>query len=248
MMLSYEEALNKIDETVEKLPAVDNAITHILGHVLADSITATFDLPRFDNSAMDGYGVRGEDLLTITDGKPKELALIGVIEAGSQKAELKIEPGKAVKIFTGAKVPPSVDTVVMKEYCDDLDSAVRIKEKTEAGSNIRRAGEEFRKGDLVLPSGILVTPPVVGLIASFGHARFKVYEKPRITIIGTGDELVAPGGELSASQIYDSNSYALAAAIQALGLPRPIRFNIKDQEDQKETALKEALRQTDMII
>lgn len=248
MMLSYEEALQKIDQTVEKLPAVDNAITHILGHVLADSITATFDLPRFDNSAMDGYGVRGEDLLTITDDKPKELALIGVIEAGSQKVELKIERGKAVKIFTGAKVPPSVDTVVMKEYCDDLDSAVRIKERTEAGSNIRRAGEEFRKGDLVLPSGILVTPPVVGLIASFGHARFKVYEKPRITIIGTGDELVAPGGELSASQIYDSNSYALAAAIQALGLPRPIRFNIKDQEDQIETALKEALRQTDMII
>lgn len=246
-MLTYEEALKKIVDTVETGPVEERPLTHILDHVSASAIEATFDLPRFDNSAMDGYGILSTDTDNASELEPRELALVGTIEAGARELP-SIGPGKAVKIFTGARVPPSVTGVVMREYCQEKNGSVLVMQNTAPGANIRRAGEEFKEGEEVLPPGIKVTPPVIGLLASFGHRKFPVYSMPKVSIIGTGNELVEPGQSLDEAQIYDSNTYALAAAIQALGMERPARVHAGDTKEEIKNALEEALNYSDVII
>lgn len=246
-MLSFDEALEAILREARPLPIETVALDSLLGYALAEPITASFDMPRFDNSAVDGYGVMIADVQTATEQQPVKLKMAGEIQAGAPDRGA-FAPGTAVKILTGATVPPDVEAVVMREFCTERNGHVEIACPASSGENIRRRAAEFRTGDEVLPKGIRVTPPVVGLLANFGLPRFAVHSKPRVSLVVTGDELVPPGGQLQSGQIYDSNSFALAAAVESLGLRRPECFRARDSKEATADAFQKAMADADVII
>jgi len=249
-MLTYTDAVEKILATVKTLPVEEVALDELVARYLAKPVHASFDLPRFDNSAVDGYGVLLADVAHVQEGSPVSLKLVGTIHAGESGRVPDLKPGETIKILTGATVPPSVEAVIMREFCDEGSGAVRIKTNAAAGENIRRKGVEIREGDEVLPAGMRVNPAVVGLIASFGHAKFPVYRQPRLAVIVTGDELTKPGGSLGDGKIFESNSFALAAAVKSLGLPECRVIWAVDDRVATADAFREALDQAeaDVII
>jgi len=249
-MLTYDEALQQVLQTVQRMPVEKVELERILGRILAESIRAEFDLPRFNNSAVDGFGVLISDVAQASTDKPIKLNLVGTIHAGDRADGPALKSGETVKILTGATVPPSVEAVIMREYCVEESGIVAFATNAETGENVRRKGDEVKQGEEVLPAGIEASPPVVGLIASFGHAKFPVYQQPRVAVVVTGDELVKPGGALEDGQIFESNSFALAAAVKALGLPDCRTIHARDDREATEQAFLLALddQQADVII
>ncbi|HEY9773560.1 MAG TPA: gephyrin-like molybdotransferase Glp [Planktothrix sp.] len=246
-MLTYDEALALILANSHPLPVVERPLSAILGHVLAEPLKTSFPLPLFDNSAVDGYGVRLADTKNASPESPQTLRLIGEIQAGG-RAELALEPGSAMKIMTGGLVPRSVDAVVMREYCSEQNGSVAVGYAPEQGENVRYKGAEMGAGEEVLPAGQRVTPPVVGMLATLGYAAYKVHAKPTVAIVATGDELVQPGKTLQAGQIYDSNSFALDAAVRALGVETTAILHARDTREQTHKAFAEALAKSDVVI
>lgn len=246
-MLSYEQALAAILEQATPLSHKRIRLESLLGFVLAEPLVARFEMPLFNNSAVDGYGVRLADTQHASERSPTELKLIGEIQAGSS-GELSLAPGSAIKILTGGAVPASVEAVVMREFCQEKNAAVKVGYAPKQGENIRLKGEEFPQGQEVLPSGVRVTPPVVGLVATLGYSSFVVHEKPKVALVVTGDELVKPGQRLLAGQIYDSNSYALQAAITALGIEEWLCMHARDTRKSTRQAFAQALEQSDVVI
>jgi molybdopterin molybdotransferase len=246
-MLSYQEALDKILEQASPLPVKRLKLGNLLGHFLAQPVLAKFEMPRFDNSAVDGYGVLTDDLTNASDQAPVKLRLLGEITAGSA-AMFRLEPGTCVKILTGARVPPSTEAVIMREYCDAENGYVSVKSPGQSGENIRRQGAEFKEGQAILPAGIRITPPVVGLLATLGYSSFPVYSKPRVAFVITGDELIPPGHALGEGQIYDSNSYALQAAVTALGIEEWSCYYARDTRKSTRQAFAQAIDEADVVI
>ncbi len=192
---------------VERIALADTA-----ARVLGEDLAALRTQPPFDASAMDGYAVRQADLADL----PASLAVIGTSAAG-HPFNGPLGPGQAVRIFTGAQVPAGADTIVIQENTTtDVDS-VTVLEPATPGRYIRRAGLDFAEGEVLLEKGRLLDAQSVALAASMNHATVPVFRKPAVAIIATGDELVAPGGELAAGQIIASNSYGLGAIARAAG-------------------------------
>lgn len=246
-LLSYNEALAAVLANTEVLPQKNVALRKLYGHFLAEPVIARFGLPLFDNSAVDGFGVLVADLQNARETTPAQLKLLGEIRAGSDKS-FALESGTAVKILTGARVPASVEAVVMKEYCQEQNGSVRVLRSATAGENIRRAGVEFAKGAQILPSGLRITPPIVGLLATLGYKLFAVHDKPKVSVVVTGDELIQPGKKLGPGEIYDSNSYALEAAITALGINGTSVIHALDTRKETKAAFKQAFAESDVII
>ena len=246
-MISYEEALKLVDDNVSTLEKTEFRLSEMAGCYLAENVIATMSSPQFDNSAVDGYGIKTDDLKNACEASPKQLKLITAIAAGSPK-ELQINTGEAVKIFTGARVPSSCEAVVMREYCREDNGSVIVECSAKAGENIRRAGDEYKKGETVLEAGIKATPPVIALLASLGHVKFPVFKKPRVSLVVTGDELVEPGNPLRDGQIYDSNAYGLTAALNALGIVGCKHYIARDTREETREAFQKALLDSDMVI
>jgi len=246
-MLPYEKALETILENTIPLGQKRVRLESLLGHALAQPLTAKFSLPRFDNSAVDGYGVKLSDLTTATPDNPTKLQLVGEIKAGDP-GNIELATATAVRILTGAMVPPSVDAVIMQENCEEHYGYLHIGKAPAKGENIRRVGEEFHTGQEVLPAGFKITPPVVGLLASFGYSSFMVYGKPKVGLVITGDELVKPGHQLAQGQIYDSNSYALQAALTAMGIEEWFCYYARDTRKSTKQAFSYAVSQADVIV
>ncbi|MBP7860836.1 molybdopterin molybdotransferase MoeA [bacterium] len=251
-MLSYAEAHKLIVNSIQPLESVNLPLPDILNHVLFESIIAPFELPQFDNSAVDGFGVLVEDLKCAESSSPVELKLVASLEAGTKTDGNKcpISRGQCIKILTGAPVPAGVEAVIMKEHTN-------FEKRTDIGlffksvspqENIRRRGEELKKGDCVVRANTLVNPPIVGVLASFGYENFKVYRQPRIAILTTGDELVQPGITLAQNQIYNSNSFAIEAACKSLGLNETIRLHCNDTREDTIQKLEQAIKFADIII
>jgi molybdopterin molybdotransferase len=246
-MLTYEEALKQILQQAAPLPTIELPLEQLLGFVLADPVVAEFAMPQFDNSAVDGFGVLLADTAAASADHPVSLKLSGEIQAGTP-GNLEITAGSAIKILTGAVVPDSVDAVVMGEYCQEKNGSVTVGYAPVEGENVRRRGTEFEAGAAVLPAGLLVTPPVVGLLASLGYRSFPVHRKPSLAIIATGDELVEPGKPLQPGQIYDSNSFALGAALSAIGISQCRVLHASDSAESTRAAFQEAFASHDVII
>lgn len=248
-LLTYDQALEKILATVKVLPRQTADLDALLNRYLAEPITAAFDLPRFDNSAVDGFGVLLDDVKNASKENPRTLKLAESVSAG-ENSTTQLQPGQTIKILTGAPVPSSVEAVIMREYCIESGDEIKVLTKAEPSANIRREGEECKKGSTVMPSGICATPPVIGLIASFGEASFPVHERPRVAIVSTGDELVKPGGTLKDGQIFESNSYGLRAALIQTGIDpaHTSSFHCRDTREQTRQTLSEALNQSDVVI
>ena len=181
------------------------------GCVLAEDVVAAADVPAFVNSAMDGYAVRAG---TTVDGAALEL--VGEIAAGAGRL-VDPGPGQAVRIMTGAPLPPGADAVVPVEVADEADGRVRLRAVPRAGENVRAAGEDVRAGATVLSAGTRLGAADIGLCATVGRARVLVRPRPRVVVMSTGDELAEPDGPLAAGQIRDSNSYTLTALAREAG-------------------------------
>lgn len=246
-MISYDEAKRLILEEVTPLPQHQVKLEALAGSFLSQPVTAKFAMPRFDNSAVDGYGVLVADLAGVTETAPAKLRLLGEIAAGSDE-EFKLKTGTAIKILTGGHVPPSVEAVVMREYCAEHDGILHVSKTAKPGDNIRRAGDEFKTGEQVLPAGIRVNPAVIGLLATLGYASFTAHTKPKVAIVTTGDELIQPGNQLRDGQIYDSNSYALQAALAALGIEEWFVHHARDTMKSTKQAFSFAIEQADVIL
>lgn len=217
-----------------------------LGRVLEENIAAPFDIPRWDNSAMDGFAVRFQDIEAAVPDRPVQLTVIEDLPAGylPQKA---IGPNQASRIMTGAPLPTGADTVVRKE--DTLSSAttVQILIPPSRGENIRRRGENVRQGVLTLPRGTVLRPGHVGLLASFCRSHLAVHQVPRVAILATGDEVTAIDGERDPSKLVDSNTYSIAAQVKECGA-LPVVLGIAcDDKIELQTKIREGLS-ADVII
>lgn len=227
-MISVEEALDKILSSVEVLEPEEKPLLESLGQVLAEDVYASFDVPPTDNSAMDGYAVRAQDTQGASQANPRVLRVIGEVAAG-YTTDVEVTPGTAVRIMTGAPIPRGADTVVQFEHTDELErqrsqmplNQISILRETPPNLNIRRAGEDIKRGSRVLVKGTVLRPSEIGVLASLGKAKVSVIQRPEVAILATGDELVEVGQQLPPGKIYNSNTFSLAAqVIKYGGIPR----------------------------
>ncbi len=246
-MIDFHEAQKLIEEQTKPLNAIKLPLMETLGFTLAQNIFAKHPIPIFDSSAVDGFAVNVNELHLSSTKNPVSLKVQGVIQAGdTQKYSLK--KNHTFKIFTGALVPRNINAIVMKEDVEEIDGAVSIKRLPNVGENIRPRGEEFKKGELVLSSGTIITPPVVGLLASLGYAFVKVYRKPKVSVIVTGNELKKYYEPIKLGQIRDSNLPSLLAALQSLGIQAEYLMSVKDQKSEIKKAIQKALKKSDLVI
>ncbi len=212
-LIPYEKALQRVLTSVSwRLGAESAGLDEALFRVLREDVRAGIDIPGFDKSAMDGYAVKASDTAGASEQSPAVLEVVLDLPAG-KSSKKGIEKGRAARIMTGAPMPPGADAVVMVEYTemDDVSGAVRIFRGVKKGENAGKAGEDVKKGSVVLKGGSVIRPAHAGMIASLGRTRVKVSRRPRVAVISTGDEVQAPGRPRKAGQIYDANGYSLTA-------------------------------------
>ena len=215
-MRSVEEHQRVVAGLITARPAATAELPDAAGQVLSDDVTATVSLPVFDNSAMDGYAVRADDVASATNDHPVKLPVAEDIPAGRTEMPT-LEPGTAHRIMTGAPIPVGATAIVPVEATDGRTDVVRIDAPSSEGKHIRRAGEDVAAGATVLRAGQVITPAMIGLAAALGLDQLPVIPRQRVLIISTGSELVSPGKPLRPGQIYESNSPMLAAAIRDAG-------------------------------
>lgn len=246
-MIDFEVARKKVLKHTPILGTTSVTLAQCEGYVLAEKMITKEPVPMFDSSAVDGYAVRYEDVADTERNNPIALDLIGTIRAGDAPA-VTVKKNSAVKIFTGAPVPRSATAVVMVEVTEEIDGKVLVKKTVEHGQNIRRKGEEFRKGQKIFAPGTLITPPVAAMLALLGQTKVIVYKKPRVTLIITGDEIRSPSAKLKPGQIRDSNSYALKSALNSIGIETLKVIHINDSKRETRKAFTRALRRSDVVI
>lgn len=235
-LLPVAEALRRVLEGAEPLPAEWVPLADAHGRVLAADLVALRTQPPADVSAMDGYAVRGED---VASGKTR-LKVIGEVAAG-RPFEGRVGPGEAARIYTGGLLPPGADTVVVQERTV-REGEIVIVQPTEKGRNIRREGLDFRAGDRLLTKGRRLTSRDLALAAAMNHATVPVHRRPRVAMIATGDELIAPGLNPGREQIVYSNGFALGALARAEGAEAEDLGIVPDRLDATVAAIERAKR------
>jgi molybdenum cofactor synthesis domain-containing protein len=240
-LIPVEEAQKRILERTRPLGVVSMKFSEALGFVLAEDVRATENMPPFAAAAKDGFAV-------IAGDTSRERRLIGEQMAGTTGGP-RVEPGTAVRITTGAPVPPGADAVVMVERTEERDGRVVIhQESVEPGADIRPPGQDIEQGQLVLKQGTRLGPAEIGLLATVGQTTVKVYRRPAVAVLSTGDELVEPDESPGPGQIRDSNRYTLAAAVaEAGGLPTIIGLG-RDVEATLEELMLEGLKMADVLV
>jgi molybdopterin molybdotransferase len=232
-MISVEEALAYILKHFAPLEPERVELIDALNRVLTEDVIAELNVPPFNNSAMDGYAMRAEDIASATPQHPATLRVIGDVAAG-YVAQKMVEPGTAMRIMTGAPMPQGADTVVRFEDTSEGvqgraatkgHDSVEILKPTKRGDNVRQAGEDIRAGNVVMPRGTILRAAEIGVLASVGKRYVSVHRRPRVAILATGDELVTIEEPVAPGKIRNSNEYSNAAAVlQAGGIP--IRLGI----------------------
>jgi molybdenum cofactor synthesis domain-containing protein len=231
--IPLEEARARIDAAVQPIERVERCdIANATGRVLAEDLISSADVPPFPRAAMDGYAVRAEDTKGATRDQPRALRRIGTVFTGQVASEV-IGPGECLEIATGAPMPDGANAVVIVEETDgEASGSVRVYSPVSEGQNIGRQGADIRRGQQVLTSGTLLTPSRLGVVAALGRSNVLVYERPRVAILSTGNELREPGEPLGPGQIYDINRFTIAAAVREHGaIPVPHRTAADTLED-----------------
>jgi len=227
--------------------ARDTPLAAAHGRVLAADVRAPLDSPAFDRSAMDGYAVRAADTSGATDDAPARLAFAGEVPMGTAST-VAIAPGHAVWVATGSMIPEGADGVIMVERTAREGAAVLARHPVMAGDNIVRRGGDLRASDLVLSAGHTLRPQDVAVLASMGLARVPVRARPRVAIVSGGDELVTLGQPLGPGQIYDSNSYGMAAQIASWGGDPHVLPRMPDRPEAVREALLRAAGAADIVL
>ncbi|TWD79084.1 molybdopterin molybdochelatase [Kribbella amoyensis] len=247
MKRSVDEHLEVVLGRVRALPPFEQPLMEALGLVLCEDVVSPVSLPGFDNSAMDGYAVQAGDLAGADPDNPITLPVVGEIAAGRSEP-IVVTPGTCVRIMTGAPMPRGADSVVPVEWTDGGTVNVRIAQQPALGASVRRAGEDVRAGDKVLDSGTVLGPRQISVLAAVGRARVTVRPRPRVVVVSTGAELREPGARLGEGQIYDANSYTLAAAARQAGAV-VYRVGIVDDDPKKiMDTLSDQLVRADVLV
>jgi molybdopterin molybdotransferase len=235
-MLTVEEAQAQVMSEIAIGAAEPVPLDDSLGRVLREDVIATGDLPPADNSGMDGYAVRAEDLLHV----PVRLRVTDDIPAGHPSSRT-LEPGTAMRIMTGAHVPDGADTVVQVELTDGGTDFVTINKALPRGTNIRRRGGDMRAGDLVIRTGVPIGPAEIAMLAAAQKTTVQVGRRPTVAILSTGDELVDAGEPLAPGKIVNTNGPLLAALVRAAGAVPRLLGIVRDTKDATIAALETAL-------
>ena len=253
-MLSVEEALERILAVVPVLGHEEKPLAEAQGQVLARDILSRIDVPPMDNSAMDGYAVQSVSVKGSSLRAPRVLQVDQSVAAGELPKGV-VSDGTAARIMTGAPLPDGADAVVPFEDTDESERGqgsetppqIGIHKEVRRGENLRPAGQDIEKGQKVLAKGALLSPPRIGVLASLGQSQVRVIRRPRVAILATGNELVEPGQDCEPGMIFDSNSYALAAAVrQSGGVPEVLGI-AKDDFDAIGAKLQEGIT-SDLLI
>lgn len=246
-MISVDEHLEDILATVHPLSPLQLGLMDAHGCVLTEDVVAPAPLPGFDNSGMDGYAVRRDDVLRASPSKPVVLPVTGDIAAGPA-SPLRVQPGVCVRIMTGAMMPAGADAVVPLEWTDGGIASVSISRTPEPGQHVRRAGEDVAAGDVVLAEGTYLGAAQIGLAAAVGRSRLHVRPRPRVVVVSTGSELVEAGHPLSPGRIVDANSPALtAAALEAGAIAYRVGI-VPDDPRQLAATLEDQLVRADALV
>jgi molybdopterin molybdotransferase len=244
---SVDEHVEHILDTLLPLPPYEQPLLEALGLPVCEDITATMELPSFDNSAMDGYAVCFDDVASASPDHPVHLPVVGEMAAGQTRL-FALSPGTSVRIMTGAPIPQGCDAVVPVEWTDAGVATVRITQAPSPGQHIRRRGEDVRTGDVLLEDGSVLGPRQLGLLASVGRSQVRARPRPRVVIMSTGSELREPGTTLGHDSIYDANSYMLAAAARAAGAIAYRVGIVSDDPLEFSDALSDQLVRADMVV
>lgn len=264
---SVAEHLDDILTAVQPLEPIELNLLDAQGCVLVEQVTVPVALPPFDNSSMDGYAVRAADTERASEASPAVLTVIGDVAAGSSGTELTVGPGRAARIMTGAPLPPGADAVVPVEWTDGGTGAgpartmaphsaspqgsggqVRVHRPVTPHAHVRARGGDVCAGDVALEAGTVLGPPQIALLSAIGRPAARVRPRPRVVVLSTGSELAQPGEELAAGQIYDSNSFALAAAAKDAGA---IVYRVGAVTDDAETlraTIEDQLIRADLLV
>ena len=269
-MISVEEARARILEVFSVLPAVETLLGDAQGLVLAEDVSATFNIPPLANTGMDGYALHAADTAGATYDAPLELKVIGYLPAGAV-FDREVARGESVRIMTGAPMPPGTDAVVPFEETDEYDwtkadghgprskyqqgdwqnaprDLVRIDVQAQPGANVRAAGEDVRAGEVVLRAGTVIGPAQIGVLASIGVDRVMAHRRPIVAVLSTGDELLRPGQPLIPGKIYDANAFSLAAQVRAFGgVPRILDVAL-DTVEALTARIHEGLADADLLV
>ena len=246
LVLSFEDARRVVEEQASHAaPRGDEmlALLQAAGRVLAEPITADRDIPPFPRATRDGYAVCAADLETL----PAKVKVIGEIKAGSLQLAPALNRGQGYSIMTGAPVPQGADAVVMVEYTSPQADSVEITKSAAPGENIVRQGAEAKHGSLLLDRGTRLNETAIALAASVGRSRLRVFVRPRVTVLTTGDEIVDLDRELGPTQIRNSNTYSLAVQIKKAG-GDPVLLPIAPDEPHRLRQLIEEGLQSDLLI
>lgn len=238
MMITIDQAAEIRENQDIKRTISELSLSESGGYWLAEDITSPFDLPSFDNSAMDGYAVSGNS---------DSYKLVGEIQAGDTSTKTLAE-GQAMRIFTGAKIPEGATAVVMQEKTRVEDDMLLIDGGVTEGQHIRRRGNELSSGQTVFETGHHISPASIGMIGSLGYNTVKVFQKPSLRIISTGNELVQPGDAKELGQIYESNSYALQSALESYGFSCEDKNHIKDNFSAIQQGISAFLESSDVLL
>ncbi|MGO3182150.1 MAG: molybdopterin molybdotransferase MoeA [Aequorivita sp.] len=240
-MISVEEALKSIENTSLQMTEEKRPLSSdLLGSVLSKPVFSTFDLPRFDLSAMDGYAVKF--------GKTEDFILSEKEITAGTGEEFILKPGEAVRIFTGGSCPASADAVVMQEQTRVIKDRLEVSAPIKPGQNIRRRGEEIKEKQLVLDKGQVLNPAAIGLIASFGTTQVSIYRAPICAILTTGNEILPPGEKLTDGKIYDSNSYLLEAFLISQNIQNINKAHVSDDAELTKVKIGELLQENDILL
>ncbi|WP_414562394.1 MULTISPECIES: gephyrin-like molybdotransferase Glp [unclassified Anabaena] len=250
-MLSVSEAETIILNLVQPLDAQrDIEIVDLLGadnRILATPVTSELDFPHWDNSAMDGYAVRYEDVQYSSEAQPANLEIIEEIPAGYQP-QSTLQSGQAARIFTGAVMPQGADTVVMQERTRREDHQVLILATPQPQEFVRHKAAFYQAGKQLLPAGIKLNSPEIAVLAAAQCLQLSVYRRPRVAIFSSGDELVTPDKPLKPGQIVDSNQYALAALVKQNGAEPILLGIVKDHPEALREAIAYAIANADIVL
>jgi molybdopterin molybdotransferase len=246
-LLPVDEARSRVLARFQPLGSLSLSITDAHGFVCAATLRAPHSLPRFDNSAMDGYAVQARDAATASKEDPVVLEVTGEVRAGVP-GEATVSAGSAVRIMTGGRVPDGADAIVPVEETSETNGRVEIVAATSVGRHVRPAGDDIGEGEVIVEAGTQMLAGELALLASFGLTPVEVHRRPRVAILVTGDELVGPADEPGPGGIRDSNSIALTSLCEESGAEVVSCMRVADDFDAHRAAFADAAPGVDLLI
>jgi molybdopterin molybdotransferase len=246
-LTSVEAHLAEILRTVRPLAPTQLSLSDAHGLVLAEDVTATVPLPSFDNSSMDGYAVRVEDVAAASEQTPVILPVVAEVAAGDTGA-YALPPGASIRIMTGAMLPHGTGAVVPVEWTDGGTARVTIYGRAEAGHALRLTGDDAKAGDILVAAGTRLRPMHIAVIAATGRSTIRVRPRPRVVVLSTGNELAEPGTPIVPGRIWDSNSFMIAAAAREAGSLAYRQSIVPDNPDEVLPAIEDQLVRADLMI